>query len=96
MARTDTTTWRGVTHHELAQAARNHAMHLEGLRYEVTPPGMHYLVIHFVIRRTDERTWTVEVDGLVDRPLTLSMDNLRTRPAVTRRLMRSALARDGR
>ena len=76
--------FQGVTEAELGQASRNHAMHLEGLRYDVTPPGMHYLVIHFDIPDADEATWTVDVDGLVDRPLTLSMDDLRARPAVTR------------
>jgi sulfane dehydrogenase subunit SoxC len=84
MVQTDPTTWQGVTEQELGQAARNHAMHLEGLRYDVTPPGMHYLVIHFDVPAADERSWTVDVDGLVERPLTLSMDDLRTRPAVTR------------
>src|ERR671934_258769 len=83
MARTDTSSWQGVTQAELGQAARNHAMHLEGLRYDVTPPGMHYLVIHFDIPDADDATWTVDVDGLVDRPLTLSMDDLRGRSAVT-------------
>ena len=83
MVQTDTT-WQGVTQEELGQAARNHAMHLEGLRYDLTPPGMHYLVIHFDIPDADETAWTVEVDGLVDHPLTLSMDDLRSRPAVTR------------
>jgi sulfane dehydrogenase subunit SoxC len=84
--RTDTATWQGVTQQELAQAARNHAMHLEGLRYDVTPPGMHYLVIHYDIPGADETTWSVDVDGLVDRPMTLSIDDLRSRPAVTRPL----------
>jgi sulfane dehydrogenase subunit SoxC len=84
VAQTDTTTWQGVSQVELGQAARNHAMHLEGLRYDVTPPGMHYLVIHFDIPAADEATWTVEVDGLVDRPLTFSIDDLRARPSVTR------------
>ena len=84
MVGSDTTTWQGVTQHELGQAARNHAMHLEGLRYDVTPPGMHYLVIHWDIPAADEATWTVDVDGLVDRPLSLSMDDIRARPAVTR------------
>lgn len=84
MVQSDTTTWQGVTQQELGQAARNHGMHLEGLRYDVTPIGMHYLVIHWDIPAADETTWTVEVDGLVDRPLSLSMDDIRARPAVTR------------
>ena len=75
--------FQGVTEAELQQSARNHAMHLEGLRYDLTPAGMHYLVIHFDIPDADDATWTVDVDGLVDRPLTLSMDDLRARPAVT-------------
>ena len=45
---------------------------------------MHYLVIHWDIPAADETTWTVDVDGLVDRPLTLSLADLRARPAVTR------------
>ena len=81
---TDPATWEGVTLSELGQAARNHGMHLEGLRYDVTPFVMHYLVIHFDIPPADDATWTVEVDGLVDRSLTLSMDDIRSRPAVTR------------
>jgi DMSO/TMAO reductase YedYZ molybdopterin-dependent catalytic subunit len=59
-------------------------MPLDGLGYDVTPLGMHYLVIHFDIPPADERSWTVRVDGLVDRPMTLSMDDIRARPAVTR------------
>jgi DMSO/TMAO reductase YedYZ molybdopterin-dependent catalytic subunit len=73
----------GISRDELQQATRNHGMPLEGLRYDVTPVGMHYLVIHFDIPAADERAWTVLVDGLVDRPLTLSMSDLRARPAVT-------------
>ena len=75
--------FEGVTREELGQATRNHGMQLEGLRYDVTPLGMHYLVIHFDIPPADERSWTVEIDGLVDRPLSLSMAELRARPAVT-------------
>ena len=76
--------FRGATREEIGQAARNHGMPLEGLRYDVTPLGMHYLVIHFDIPPADEGSWTIEVDGFVDRPLSLSMADLRARPAVTR------------
>jgi len=72
----------GITQEELQLAARNHGMPLEGLRYDVTPVGLHYLLIHFDIPPADETTWTVEVGGLVERPLSLTMPALRARPAV--------------
>ncbi len=50
-----------ITVEELQLAARNHGMPLEGLRYDVTPLGMHYLLIHFDIPLADERAWTVAV-----------------------------------
>ena len=72
-----------VTYEELALAARNHGMPLEGLRYDITPVGMHYLLIHFDIPAADAETWAVDVGGLVERPFTLSVADLRSRPAVT-------------
>jgi DMSO/TMAO reductase YedYZ molybdopterin-dependent catalytic subunit len=73
----------GITIEELQLAARNHGMPLEGLRYDVTPLGMHYLLIHFDIPPADETDWSVAVGGLVERPLALSLEDLRARPAVT-------------
>ena len=67
---------------ELRLAARNHAMPLEALRYPITPPGLHYLLIHYDIPAVDEATYRLEVDGLVATPLSLSLDDLRARPAV--------------
>ncbi|HTE69313.1 MAG TPA: molybdopterin-dependent oxidoreductase [Actinomycetes bacterium] len=68
---------------ELQLAARNHGMPLEALRYDVTPVGLHYLLIHFDIPEADERTWRLEVGGQVRAPRTLTMEELRRRPAVT-------------
>src|SRR5437867_1493419 len=76
----------GITLEELQLAARNHGMPLEGLRYDVTPVGMHYLLIHFDIPETDAATWTVEVAGKVRTPLSLSLADLEARPAVTARV----------
>ncbi len=75
-----------ITMEELQLAARNHGMPLEGLRYDVTPIGMHYLLTHFDIPDTRAEGWAVAVDGLVERPLQLSIDALRRRPAVTLRV----------
>ena len=72
-----------VTIEELQLSHRNHGMHLEGLRYDVTPPGMHYLLIHFDVPEADEARWSLSIDGLVRSPLELSMADLRARPAVT-------------
>ena len=59
----------GITLEELQLAARNHALPLEALRYDVTPVGLHYLLIHFDIPRVDAATWRLEVGGRVERPL---------------------------
>ncbi|MGH3084088.1 MAG: molybdopterin-dependent oxidoreductase, partial [Gaiellaceae bacterium] len=67
---------------ELRLAARNHAMPLEALRYPITPPGLHYLLTHYDIPAVEEATYRLEVDGLVATPLSLSLDELRARPAV--------------
>jgi hypothetical protein len=42
-----------ISRDELQLAARNHGMPLEALRYDVTPVGLHYLLIHFDIPAAD-------------------------------------------
>ncbi len=72
----------GISLEELQLAARNHAMPLEALRWEITPVGLHYLLTHYDIPVVDPATWRLEVDGLVERPLSLSVDEVRERPAL--------------
>jgi DMSO/TMAO reductase YedYZ molybdopterin-dependent catalytic subunit len=72
-----------ISYDELQLAARNHGMPLEALRHEITPVGLHYLLTHYDIPVVDPATWRLTVDGLVDRPLSLSLDELRGREAVT-------------
>jgi len=79
----DTGSPEGITYEELQLAARNHGMPLEGLRYDLTPLGMHYLLIHFDIPPADDTTWTVDIGGRVRKPMSLSMRDIRSRPAVT-------------
>ncbi len=68
-----------LTFEELQLAGRNRGMPLEALRYDVTPTGLHYLLIHFDIPATDAATWRLRLDGLVERPLELSLADLRAR-----------------
>ena len=44
-------------------------MPLEALRYDVTPPGLHYVLTHYDIPAVDPATWRLEVGGAVERPL---------------------------
>ncbi|HTF12448.1 MAG TPA: sulfite oxidase [Asanoa sp.] len=73
----------GVSTSELGLAARNHGMPLEAMRYDLTPPGLHYLLIHYDIPYVDAESWQLTVDGVVDRPLTLDLATLRAMPAKT-------------
>jgi sulfane dehydrogenase subunit SoxC len=67
---------------ELQLAARNHGMPLEALRYPVTPTGLHYLLTHYDIPAVEPDGFELSIGGRVARPLTLSLDRLRARPAV--------------
>ncbi|MPZ82944.1 MAG: molybdopterin-dependent oxidoreductase [Actinophytocola sp.] len=69
---------------ELRLAARNHGMPLEALRYDVTPPGLHYLLVHYDIPFIDPASWQLRVGGHVRSPLVLDLAALRARPAVSR------------
>jgi DMSO/TMAO reductase YedYZ molybdopterin-dependent catalytic subunit len=72
-----------LTFEELQLATRNRGMPLEALRYDVTPVGLHYLLVHFDIPALDPATWRLAVGGTLRRPLALSLDDLRARPRVT-------------
>ncbi|MEL6374750.1 MAG: sulfite oxidase [Pseudomonadota bacterium] len=69
---------------EVRLAHRNHGMLLETLHNDITPAGAHYLLIHFDVPYVaDAGTWSLGVTGCVDRPLTLSLDDLRALPERT-------------
>ncbi|PYM60947.1 MAG: sulfite oxidase [Candidatus Rokuibacteriota bacterium] len=70
------------TRDELDSASRNHAFYLELLALETTPIGAHYVVLHFDIPLVDASTWRLEIGGLVTRPLTLTLEDVRQRPRV--------------
>jgi DMSO/TMAO reductase YedYZ molybdopterin-dependent catalytic subunit len=74
-------TGTGISLEELQLAARNHGMPLEALRWDLTPVGLHYLLTHYDIPDVDPVTWRLEVDGLVETPLSLTLDDVRGRAA---------------
>jgi DMSO/TMAO reductase YedYZ molybdopterin-dependent catalytic subunit len=77
----------GIGQDELALATRNHGIPLEALRYDVTPPGLHYVLTHYDIPYVpDDAPWTLTVGGRVRRPLRLDLAGLRSYPEVTTRV----------
>jgi DMSO/TMAO reductase YedYZ molybdopterin-dependent catalytic subunit len=74
----------GISVEELGLAGRNHAMPLEALRYNLTPAGLHYLLIHYDIPALDASTYALHIDGHVTDPLTVDLAALRKLPRVSR------------
>src|SRR5882762_4972510 len=72
-----------LTFEELQLATRNRGMPLEALRYDLTPTGLHYLLIHFDIPLIDPATWRLRLTGLVSKPMELTLDQVRSRPRRT-------------
>ncbi len=72
-----------LTFEELQLAGRNRGMPLEALRYDLTPTGLHYLLVHFDIPPVDPVTWRLRIAGRVRQPLDLALDDLRARPRRT-------------
>jgi len=72
----------GIGLDELSLAARNHGMPLEALRYDRTPAGLHYLLVHYDIPEVDPDRFRLTVDGHVERPMELTLADLRERPMV--------------
>jgi DMSO/TMAO reductase YedYZ molybdopterin-dependent catalytic subunit len=73
----------GISVDELQLATRNNGMPLEALDWSLTPAGLHYLLIHYDIPRVDSATWSLQLNGRVGTALTLSLAELRSRPART-------------
>ena len=71
------------TREEVGLALRNPGMPLEGLRYPITPIGMHYLLAHFDIPFIEPTTYELPVTGRVGNPLKLTLDELKAYPAVS-------------
>jgi DMSO/TMAO reductase YedYZ molybdopterin-dependent catalytic subunit len=73
----------GISLEELQLATRNHGLPLEALRYDVTPVGLHYLLVHYDIPVVDAEAWRLRIGGRVRAELELSLEELRARPVVS-------------
>ncbi|MFC6288290.1 sulfite oxidase [Nocardioides sp. GCM10027113] len=76
----------GIGRDELHLASRNHAMPLEALRADLTPPGLHYVLTHYDIPFVDAQAWRLRLAGGGGAPVELGLDDLRSRPQHTVRV----------
>lgn len=72
-----------LTYEELQLATRNRGMPLEAMRYDITPTGLHYLLVHFDIPAVDLNAWRLRIGGAVERPFDIGYDDIRATPART-------------
>jgi DMSO/TMAO reductase YedYZ molybdopterin-dependent catalytic subunit len=72
-----------LTFEELQLATRNRGIPLEALQYDLTPTGLHYLLVHFDIPAIEPSTWRLRVGGRVRRALELTLGDLRALPQRT-------------
>ncbi len=72
-----------LTFEELQLATRNRGMPLEALRYDLTPTGLHYLLIHFDIPVIDADGWRLRIGGAAAAPYDLSLDEIKSLPRVS-------------
>src|SRR6266545_8058435 len=72
-----------LTFEELQLATRNRGMPLEALRYDLTPTGLHYLLMHWDIPLVDPVRWRLRLGGRVASPFELSLDEIRGLPRQT-------------
>lgn len=82
-AMVDVTTNKDFTREEVVLGLRNHGHHPEGCKFDITPVGMHYLLIHFDIPKIDVDTYSFKVTGAVEKELTLTLEDLKQRPSKT-------------
>src|SRR5260370_34768593 len=60
----------GFAREEVRLANRNPGTLLETLRYDVTPPGLHYLLTHFDVPYLGSGAgWALDIRGLGERAL---------------------------
>ena len=74
----------GISIDELRLATRTHGMPLEMLALDVSPAGLHYVLVHYDIPVIDPASYRLRIDGAVRRPIELDLAALRARPQETR------------
>jgi DMSO/TMAO reductase YedYZ molybdopterin-dependent catalytic subunit len=75
------------------EALKERIQPVPGTRSEVTPTDDFYRIdINTLLPAVDAGSWTLEIGGLVDNPMTLTLDEIRARPAVSQYITLSCIS----
>ncbi len=64
--------------------SRCHGFPLESLSHDITPTGLHYLLIHYDVPHIDPATYVLKIHGAVQRPVSWDLATIKSRPAQSR------------
>jgi DMSO/TMAO reductase YedYZ molybdopterin-dependent catalytic subunit len=67
----------------LQLANRNRGLPIEALWYDITPTGLHSLLVHFDIPLVDAAAWRLRLGGNAKKEMSLSLEDLPSRPRCT-------------
>lgn len=76
-----------ITSAELQLAKRCHGAHIEMLQEDITQAGSHYFLIHYDVPYLDARTFELKITGLVEKELSMSLAEIKRRPASTQAVL---------
>jgi DMSO/TMAO reductase YedYZ molybdopterin-dependent catalytic subunit len=68
---------------EVRLANRNAGILLESLHHDITPAGLHYLLIHFDVPHLDTDNHRLQITEGFENPLTLSLEDIHALPQIT-------------
>ncbi|CAK9014703.1 unnamed protein product [Durusdinium trenchii] len=76
-----------ITSAELQLAKRCHGAHIETLSQDITEAASHYLLIHYDVPYFDVDSFRLSVTGLVEKELSVSLSEIKGRPASTQAVL---------
>jgi DMSO/TMAO reductase YedYZ molybdopterin-dependent catalytic subunit len=79
-------TWSSEGHYtrdEVNYAFHNHGSHHELLDMDITDIASHYVLLHFDAQNIPEDTYTLKIKGLINRPMSFTLDQIKKFPKHT-------------
>jgi DMSO/TMAO reductase YedYZ molybdopterin-dependent catalytic subunit len=84
----------GFTREEVDYAFHNHGSHHELLDMDITDIASHYVLLHFDAQNIPEETYKLEIKGLINKPITLTLSDIKKFPKKTTQIVMECAGSD--